>query len=352
MKRFSILILAAIVAVTGCRQQAFTPRPTLPLVLSLAADTSSARLAGHGGSEGSIAIIGEPSDALILARRFLAQDSKDNIDGRSQRDSLPDFAGESFSVVLDANNAPYAHFLDASTDESRPDSLREAAVRHAVFAWGGSRQSKVLVFTSPMQAVYGLFDVDTLQQLTGGRSHLYSPVKIMLADAVASGASDVAVWASREVRSAKIYEQVFEEMGEPGHLTVITPDQALDSRTSLRSLLRQYRSTGLKLDALVLDSFSLDPLPLRSEFAMIRQGATEEDQAFARMLSPDFVIIDPCTSVVSATYDLLRSENLFTHHIHRPVVHYYETRESATGELSYQEVNAQYANHAYVQDFD
>jgi len=359
MKRICILILALLAVLPACKRVIFTPRPTIPLVLSVAADTLGAGRvaahAGHHGSQGAIAIIGEPVDGMLLAHRFQTEDNMDNVDGRALRDSLPDFAGETFDVILDAVSAPYSHFLSEQENaigKSSLDSLREAAVINALFAWDSLGLAKVLIFTSPLQAVYGLFDVDTLQQLTGGRSHLISPVKTMLADAAASGARELAVWASRDVRSSKVYETVFNEMGTEGNLSVITPEQALDARTRFRSLLRQYRSTGRKLDALLLDGFAQDPAPLLSELAMIRQCGTEEDMAFCRMLSPSFVVIDPLTSVVSATYKLLRRDNLFTHRIHRPMVRYFETVESASGEITHEEVHAHYAQQAYVQDFD
>jgi hypothetical protein len=364
MKKYIIIFLAAAAALYACRTKALPPRPTIPLVESIVRDTSGlANLvakAGASGPEGSIAIVGEPSEAVILARLFQGIDAVDNIDGRAQRDSLPDFAGEQFDVILDQSNAPYGHYLPGM-----PDSLREAAVQGAMFAWDSTclkytagrdkllkSRAKILIFSSPLHSAYGLFDVDTLRQLCSGKCFLATPVEVTLADAVSAGAANIAVWASRDVRASEAYESAFQAMGVEGSVTSITPDSALDVRTELRSILRQYRTTGKQLDALVLSDYSIDRTPLESELALIRLGGTEEDLAFSRMLSPEFVIVCPGPSLTSAIYRYMRGGNLFTHRIARPSVRWYKTTEAANGDPAIVEVGTSYVLQHYVQDFD
>ena len=346
--------------------------PFLPLASPsrpLAADTSGvgklAASAGHGNVQGSIALIGEPRDGMLLSRRFSSADRLDNIDGRSVRDSLPDFAGESFDVILDAFNAPYSHFFAGGPDASlRLDSLRTAAVQNALFAWDSTcfrtsdlesvvikSRAKVLVFTSAVQAEYGLFDVDTLQQLTGGRSHLIAPMNIMLEDALSSGAVNLAVWTTRDTRASQAWQTVFARMEEKdASLSVISPESALDARTEFRDVLRQYRSTGRSLDVLLIDSYSVDLPPILSELEMIRRGGTDEDAALGKMLSDRFWMEDAADAALRATYRLLREHNLFTHRIARPYVRYFETVEGADGTTALVEVGASYAQNAYVSD--
>lgn len=372
MRKALLICLAALAAFCACKRTGVPPRPTIPLVLHVASDTAGLRevaaTAGHLGPAGAIALIGEPSDGILLARRFQHTDWVDNISGEGQRDSLPDFSGEEFQVILDVQNAPYGHFLSdrPAPEEDGRDSLREVAVKNALFAWDSTcvehpsarpqtlkkGRSKILIYTSPYQARFGLFDVDTLQQLTGGCSRILSPVSVMLEDAVKAGARNIAVWAARPLRLSGAYEQVFEEMGVEGKVTVLTPDAALDVRTELRSLLRQYRATGESLDALLITDYAVNLAPLRSEIALIRASSADEDRAFSRMLSQDFVLLDPCQSLIEATYRLLRQENLFTHRIALPAVKYYETAESLTGETVLVEVSARYVQTAYVSDFD
>lgn len=366
-----IILLTVLVAAVSCKEVRIPPRPTLGLVHSIVADTAgTGRLAATAGRpDGSVAIVGEPVNAILLARRFQVADRVDNVDGTPVRDSLPDFAGETFDVVMDAMNAPYARFWTAAenqTEERRrmeTDSLRELAVLNAVCAWDSlawrstgdmepllkKERAKVIIFTSSLQAQWGLFDVDTLQQMTGGKCRVLSPVKALLAHAYASGARSLAVWTTRDVRSSGTWQQVFESLGlEDAHLSVIAPEPALDVRTELRNVLRQYRGTGRVLDALLIDSFSIDLTPLLSELALIRTSVTVEDEAFRAMLSPDFRILEPSAPIIDATYRLLRENQLFTHRIARPSVHYYETAESEEGTPRLVETSAQYAMSTYV----
>ena len=366
---FPALLLLA--AVASCKEVQVPPRPTLPLVHSIVADTAGmGRLAAQAGRvDGSIAIIGEPESAIVLARRFQSCDLVDNVDGSAVRDSLLDFAGETFDVIMDALNAPYVRFwtsAEAMADSVRHeelDSLREVAVLNAVCAWDSlcwrpvadakpllhKQRAKMLIFTSPLQAKWGLFDVDTLQQMTGGKCRTLSSVHTLLDDAYAAGARSLAVWTSRDVRNSGVWQAVFADGEYEGaSLTVIAPDAALDVRTELRNVLRQYRNTGRVLDALLIDSFTVDTAPLRSELALIRNGGTAEDAAFKAMLSPAFVMVDPATSLIGTTYRILRDNHLFTHQIARPAVQYYETVESGGGTTLLVETTAEYAHSTYV----
>ena len=350
MKR-NIILLTAVLAVCAiaCREKGPQPRPAVDLVMSVAADTSGlgslAAHAGHAGPRGNIAIFGERAQCIGLARRFQIADNRDNIDGRFKRDSLPDFAGETFDVIMDVYNEPYARLME--TPEGI-DSLREAAVRGALFAWDSLSNAKVLIFTSSLSAVAGKFDVDTLQTLTGGVCHVMTPVHESLKAAAKAGAKEICVWASAPVRDSDAYETAFIELGMDGDVTVITPDPALDICTEFRSLLRQYRATGRRMDALILDGFGVDPAPLVSELALIRRPSTEEEDAFTAMLPAGFVIIEPAQCLVEATYDLMRQENLFSHRIHRPSVRFFITEESLEGGLQKVPLSAQYVQSEYV----
>ena len=366
MRKAIILAAAAIAVFASCRTKALPPRPTIPLVESIARDTSGLAAlvarAGDSGANGSIAVIGEPAQVVALSRLFQGVDAMDNIDGRAVRDSLPDFAGEQFDAILDVNNSPYSHFVPEMID-----SLREAAVMGAMFAWDSTcfksvngrgrvlpkSRAKILVFASPLQTRYGLFDADTLQQLCSGKSRLVTPVVTTIADAIGAGAENIVVWASREIRESEVYEEAFAATGATGSLVSVTPETAFDIRTSLRSLLRQYRATGRNsLDAIILSDYNVDKAPLMSEIALIRGAGTEEDQEFSRMLSPEVLILDPGTSLTAAVYNYMRANNLFTHRIARPSVRWFETSESDSGDAVIVEVGSAFVHNAYVQDFD
>ena len=374
MKRIIIPGLAALAALFSCNRGAVALKSSLPLVVSIAADsTGTGRVvaqAGKYGAEGSIAIIGQPQEVLPLSRHFQTADAVDNIDGRPVRDSLPDFAGERFDIILpdfagerfdiilDAYNEAYAHFIPEGKDVfESADSLREAAVRNAVFAWdttcvrssSDSKQTlektraKILIFTSSMQ---------TLQTLCGGKSILLTPTDILLEQAYASGARNLVVWTGRATRRSGAWQSVFARKGwADASLVVLTPESALDIRTEFRNLLRQYRSSGRPMDALIMDSYNFDRTYLESELSLIRREGTEEDSAFNKMISKGFRILDPQQALIRTTYDMLRSQRLFTHRIARPSLHYYETEEGESGLPVLVEVTPAYIQETYVQDF-
>ena len=106
-----------------------------------------------------------------------------------------------------------------------------------------------------------------------------------------------------------------------------------------------------ELDVILLDTYQAKPSYLASELDIIRQAGTEEDASFDRMLSRTFYFIEPKAALAKAGYDLLRSRNLFTHRIARPLVRFYLTEESVQGGPLLEEVDASYAESAYVQDF-
>ena len=200
-----------------------------------------------------------------------------------------------------------------------------------------------------MQARWGVFDVDTLQQLCGGNCPVLSPVHSMLDQAYAAGARSLAVWTSRNVRDSGAWQEVFGQKGyADAHLTVLAPESALDIRTELRNLLRQYRETGRVLDALLIDSYTADLSPLRSELDLIHHEGTDENAAFQAMLSPDFFLVDPLSSLVGATYALMRERHMFSHQIAWPAIHYYETAVSDEGAALLVETSASYAINTYV----
>ena len=358
--RKALIVIAALCAVLSCKQAPKAPRPAIALVQSIVEDTTGIRgiVENKRGAEGAIALIGDPADVAVLSRRFLTEDRVDNVDGRHKPDSLPDFAGETFQAILDAFNAPYSHFLGEGCST---DSLREAAVNNALSAWdttsfrastGGRAKlrkasAKILIYTSSLQKEFGLFDVDTLLQLTGGQCTLLNPVDVLLQKVKADGARNIAVWAPQAVKDTRIWEKAFGRRAD-ATLSVHTPAPAVDIRNRFRDVLRQYQVTGLPLDALILDGYGMDEALIRTEIRLIRLGGTDEDRSLSEMLTKDFRIYNPADALLDSTYELLRKENFFTHQIAWPQVKYYETQENETGEVVLVEVGSNYVKKKYV----
>ena len=347
-----VFIIAVILAVAACGQHATPVRDTIPLVKQIVEDTtgvfSLVRQYRTSGTAGSIAIIGETENALLLAREFLAADRVDNIDGLDRPDRLPDFAGEEFDVFFDSYNEPFLRMAVTS-----PDSLREAAVRDALMALDSvayanaydqrarlaKNRAKLLVLASSVFATYGQFDIDTLLKMAGREPLILNPVEAVVSQV--SGMSRVAVWAPLETRPA--YEEAAARLSPGLDLVVLSPSER-DERASFRDLLRQYREArpGMRMEALILDGFSADLDALSAEKEHIYRKITEEDMSFDRILAPEFKFIEPKSCLVSACYRLLRERNLFTHDIAYPSARYFQTEEAADGYCVPVEISSSY----------
>ena len=363
-------VLAFLVALVSCQERPTVLRDTIPYVKQIAVDTTGTFQLIHAyrtaGKKGSIAVIGEPESTLQFAATLLAADYVDNIDGRSKPDRLPDFAGERFDILLDEYNAPYLRMAASS-----PDSLREVAVRNAVIAVDSvaysnpsdprsrlaKTRAKVFVLANSLLAEYGQFDIDTLFKMAGREAVILTPVEAMLQEAARSGCKSVAVWAPAEARSA--YEHAARALTPQMDVTVVSTTGNGILRPAFRDMLRVYRSLkpGSNLDAVLLDSFTVNLEELESEKEHIHRQITEEDMAFDRILMPHFRFIDPGISLTNALYRLLREKSLFTHDIAYPTIRYYQTEENLEGDFVPVEVSAEYLSAQtqsalYVPDID
>ena len=368
--KHTIPFLVLLAALVSCREHQTVVRDTIPYVKQIAVDTtgtfSLVRSYRSAGTKGSIAVIGEPEAASRLASFLQAADNVDNIDGKARPDRLPDFAGESFNIILDEYNAPYTRMAASS-----PDSLREVAVRNAVIAVDTvayfnaldpksrlkTTSAKVFVLANSLLSEYGKFDIDTLFKMAGREAIILTPVEAMLTNAADAGCKSVAVWAPEEARSA--YENVARELTPEMDVTVVSTIGNGLLRPAFRDMLRIYRSLkpGTNLDAVLLDSFTANLEELDDEKEHIHRQITEEDMAFDRILMPRFRFIEPNACLTDALYRLLREKNLFTHDIAYPTVRYYQTEENREGEFVPVEVSAAYLSSLsrldlYVPDID
>lgn len=371
MKKY-LLVLAAALAAVCCGEKITGGRDTIPLVKQIAVDTSGVlnlvQQYRTRGSEGAVALLGEPEACQAISERFLTADDVDNIRGRGVGDRLPDFAGETFLVCLDDYNAPYAPYLKRGTPEAL-DSLREVAVKNLLFALDtachvsaydseaalSKMQAKLIIFCNTANAEYGQFDADTLLRIAGRQPLIISTPEAMLEKAYTDGKKNLVAWTDEETAAAGIWEKVSARMQPdfPAPLAVV-PDSALDIRTEFRDLLRKYLNTHPehRLDAVLLDRFDARTDLLSSELDHIRMEMTEEDARFNKALSGTFRFITPAESVTWKTYRLLREENLFTHKIAYPALHYYRSEESIDGDFVYVEVGTDYFQSHYVQGND
>lgn len=355
MKKTAILLALVPLLALSCREFSSPTRPTIDLVLSLAADSTGGAfslVAGHNPSstDGAIAIFGEREESLLLSEMFLTADRRDNISGRPGSDLLPDFAGEVISVIIDEAEAPYAGFIE----RDEPVKLRENAVRGAIFAidtvccvtpfnpeaTAPKPTSKVIVLSSSLMGEYGLFDVDTLFRLAGTRIPVVSPVESMIDVALEIPKEDlcVGVWADSALVASMAYQNVFNRMikdaGKPSStLFPISPYGEGDIRERLLSWLDKYSEIAgdRQLDALLIDDYGVNIAALQEELADIRKEDSFQKLTYARLLSEDFRFVDVMETLTGRCYDILRGENLFTHNIFYPSITLYQTVASPDG---------------------
>ena len=366
MKRLSILLsIAAVAAFTSCRETVFTPRPTIPLVYSILQDTSGfkdvVRSFPMDGPNGSIAIIGSPEESILLAESLLTADFVNNIDGSLTPDHLPDFSGEHFDLLLDPVNTPYGGFIPEN-----PDGLREATVRLSVFAMDTlcrlnpysadnlKRKSgaKVLLLSSAYMSEWGQFDVDTLIQLAGGSPLTISPVQALLEEALIGGENvNIGVWASASVAESGVYESVHSGMRSASALKVLTPELKDEG---FRGILSQYRLSGspMPMNVLLLDDFGASADSIMAEADSIRAGFSEEDLALAKVMAPDFRVVEATSALCRSCYRMMRKENLFTHNISYPEASLYRTEKDRAGNLVLVELSDRYMPPTWAEFMD
>lgn len=152
MKKILFISLILLGALLSCRRSVVNRPDTIPLVKSLAADTTIQFK--NPGAAGSIAVLGAPDDVSSLVNYLATLDEVDNIDGHGPADSLPDFAGERFLAVMDTL------FRTDSTLRRQVIVQAWAAVR------GAEDRPKLYIFATPGMSA---FDLDTLYKMRGGQ---------------------------------------------------------------------------------------------------------------------------------------------------------------------------------------
>lgn len=369
MKRlFYILSTCAALSLAACQETVYSPRPTIPLVYSILQDTSAM---GHvvkayvsEGQEGSIALIGEPAQTILLAESMLKADFVNNIDGSYRPDSLPDFSGEHLDLILDAVHSPYVRYIVKDTD-----ALRNAVVGLSVSAMDSvcrinpfspenmlrKSRAKVIVYSSSIISEYGQFDVDTLLQLAGAKPYTLSPVQALLDEALSKGGENlnIGVWASPVIASSGIYEAVHGRIGGTSTLKVMNSAEE-DLSSAFRDILAQYRSSGrpLPMHVLLLDDFDMRADVLMAQADSIRAGYSEEDMSLSKVLAKDFRVIEAKDAVCRSCYRLMRKENLFTHNISYPKASLYRTEKDRLGKDVLAILSERYFTDSYIEFMD
>ena len=342
------VLLTALLA-GGCRETAGPGRRTVPFVERTINERGRdwALVSGFNpaDSKGSIALVGSPERNSLLASSFLKGDNFDNIDGKLAPDELPDFSGERIDVISDQANLPYESFLGG-----KEDSLRAVTVRNFLFALDTTlslgafdierlerkENAKVVIFTSPLAAEYGAFDVDTLVRTAGKAVPVIFPARLIFGKQLDRNIAHmhVAVVTDSLTAVSGAYQRIFDELAaERGQLGCGCVAFSADSLSYAGDLLDGYRAAGgnMPLSAVVIDDPTVDIDAVRDSFGWIMRVQSEANLSYRKIIADGFVVIDARRAVTDECYRILRATNNFTHDIAYPFSREYVTVRSTSG---------------------
>ncbi|MBR0222654.1 MAG: hypothetical protein IJL93_00085 [Bacteroidales bacterium] len=366
--KFQLLLASMVLlpVLSACRMGQFSPRPTIPLVERIINDQQSAERQLLSSLDAKtphadIVLLDTPDRCFYLSERFVTCDVRDNVDGQSTVDLLPDFAGERITSIIDLVYPPYDRFLAAENSSA----LREITVRAALGAvdtacclgpFDHEKRSrkpsaKVVVLSSPFMAANGGFDLDTLFRSTGAAVAVLSAPELMFSRVAGShpGAVNIGVLSDSLAAVSGVYQAVFEEwrhkrgdtystlftFSVPDDADSVSLSAAAMSPDAFKQILDQYSKSGKTsaLTALVVDDHSVSIDSLRSSYQRILSRPSDENAFYRKMLAKDFEFIDGARVVTDACYQYLRENNLFTHNISYPVAAAFVTSPEAKGYL-------------------
>lgn len=345
-----LLILLSIVSPTfavSCLNRGAGVPLSIPYVKGILADTASVEygIVRNGcpdGREGVISVIGPAEDAFVLADGLLACDYFDNVDGRRNPDGLPDFAGETLSVVCDNANTPYGGYLDSGNEKY----LRELTVRNFISALDTvcasspfdmdesvrKRGSKVVILASSYSSAFGYADIRALLDAAEPDINVISPVHSMFSHAIDRHGEDgtFAVWTTEAILGAGVYSSVWADVAEdcPSFkYDAFCPQATGALKERMLSFFRMYRSAGQKkrLDAVIVDDIPLKADSLNAALTSMMESADDSISVYRNMLSDGFEFIGAAESVASDCIKFLRGKNMFTHRVAYPSMQMYET---------------------------
>ena len=350
LKYTFVMLLCLLVAACGKRQTG--GRYVTPYVARMLADTTGYdyRVVSSydlSDKSGTIAVVGEPEETLLLTEKMMTSDRFNNISASLRPDGLPDFSGETFAPVLDRANAPYEGYLAHANE----DFLTELTVRNFVAALDTAcyfnsydkdrllrkPSAKMVVLSSSLSAAYGYWDIDTLCVSASRSIPVFSVPQAMLDHAWAryGEGMNLGIWTTRKALGAGVWSTVFPRVAARHHdatakYEVFCPDSTVSVQDRFFEFIQMYADAGnsAKLSALLLDDYAIDADSLRTVVDAVMQVDEDNYITYRNFLSEDFEIIDAGSAVSSVCYLYLRATNRFTHRIAYPDVKIYVTAPS------------------------
>ncbi len=353
----ALLLLAFCAA--SCGRKKAGEVSVIPLTIKILNDTSSMAyknisLTAADRSKGTVAVIGAPEDVIRLCENLVSCDMHDNISGKIKSDGLPDFAGETFSEILDFANYPYEEYVALNNAAF----LKEINVRNFLSAIdtvclqspydSASRmyrqRAKFVIFASSSASVYGFHDIDSLCRNVGPESvKVLTPVRSMY-DYAASrhgeGAMNILVWGEKDKIDNGIYSSVLDDVlavrGDASDYRVYCSyrdsadtDGPERVRKEFLNVLDCYiAGEGGKIDAILLDDRSVSGPGLDSLVTYLSRTDDDNLLIYKNILSREVICVSAAKAISEQCYSYLRKENAFTHRISYPDLQFFITYPS------------------------
>lgn len=345
---FTLTVFAAL-AVVSCGPRKQAKRFVIPYVENILSDTTSVEYRAVAANDphyegGTISVLGTPTEVIDLTEQFLNYDQHDNISGKKRSDKLPDFSGETFSLLLDMANSPYKDYISMNNDEF----LKEINVRNFLFAIDTNtctnpldlttlsykRRSKAVVFASSYSSAYGYFDVDSLCRHANAELAVFAPVQSMLEYSFAHFEKPLSlvIWSDSEKIGKGIYSSVIPEFfsskhsPESGYQAFSPYGEGMrdggSAKGRLLDLLDMYIATSgtQKISAILLDNSTVSVDELDAAVEEIMNSDEDKLLVYRNLLKKDFECVCPAKALAEQCYFYLRNKNAFTHRISYPDV--------------------------------
>lgn len=290
-------------------------------------------------NSGVISVIGPIEETVLFSESLLQLDFFDNIDGKKAPDGLPDFAGETISLLLDAADEPYSGYFN----EMNENFISEIAAKASVFAISDSccsspfdrknlqekKRAKIIVLASSYFSKYGYNDVKALFRHFGKDIEVISPVQSSVSHVLdnCKDIRNIGVWADIDVISSGVYSEVYKTMTEASGIeetecVCLSASMEGTARDKVMRYLNMYSYAGYDspLSAVIVDALdcadSLDAMN-----AAAREIMTAEDSSltgYKNLLGQGFSFVSPKNTMAEDCYMYLRKSNRFTHRIAYP----------------------------------
>lgn len=325
MTRKAVILISIILLAVSCRQQASSSRSTTELVREILSDRDNPyreMIPLSPDPKGEICLVGTARSCAMLAERFAACDSRENVDGSHRSDGLPDFAGETISSIILPENIDLQDGVVRSVLASLDTSYHVSP--YDLEGIGRRMAAKVIVLADVCTAENGKFDVDTMFSALSCGIPAVSPFELMLSEVLdgRDHSADIGVIHSADASDSLSYPAVASMYARKNGVPECrcTTMAAPDSVNVLMAFFDRYLEAGetKPLDAIFIDNARVDMDAMYEALSYITDLSRPESMKYGRLLSPGFRILESGDVTCEECFNLLRKGNCFTHKVSFP----------------------------------